>query len=480
MENYLRRWNKISYNDFKNFTYSKLFQPKFIKDLGYSIDTGKEFRDFPQISIEEYQSQLISCLIQSNISEGAKILCIGAIPEYLSNKLSADYKLYVMPNTESLFGDVSSQCVLAIGTNPYIPTSLANTFECIFTLSGLDHINFQDAKQKSAKFALTLKNMLTGSGHCYFSFESYTHKDTEALPPLAYFLFRHADIGLRSLTEFISLEEIFSDKQTGRFIRLAEEMSFMQNNTEVFQPFSYNIFLQNEPSRLETNCVSRPIDFLEKRPAYIFHHLIKCGGSSLVKNFVDWFHMEYDHILSGNDINTLSKYRFNTNLLSSDVCITSHFHYNGFYVSQRYPEILEPDSKIRLFTFVRDPLRFQTSLYYYARQKGDIDKISLSKFLMLMPNYMATLFPCTEEDYKSVIDRYFFIGILEYVQESVDILSKLCGMKSFKVKKQNISLKDEQRDLLDQRQIEEFRKLNKLDYLIYDYCVEKFNLAIRE
>ncbi|MBK6507959.1 MAG: hypothetical protein IPG02_20495 [Ignavibacteria bacterium] len=262
------------------------------------------------------------------------------------------------------------------------------------------------------------------------------------------------------------MNEIAQDKQTLRFA--FGRVSFdLKRVVGKYQCFSYNVFLIKSIAKLPTSTITKPRDYLKKNPAYIFHHLIKCGGSSLVKELDKWFSLQFDHILVGDDVNRLSKFKFNGSL-TSDICITSHFHYNGF-LGQRYPELLKAESGIRLFTFVREPLGFQISLYYFERQKGGIPNLGLIDFLETMPNFLSTLFPCTEENYREVIDRYFFIGILERMQESVDKLAKLSGKRTFIVKKENISQKDSQRDLIDDK------KLNKLDYMIYEYCVNKFD-----
>ncbi len=465
-------WAKISYNDFKNFAYSRLFQIKFIRELGYTIDTRNESIDFPNADIEFYQAFLLNCFIRSNIRYGSSILCIGSMPKYFSEDLSKDYKLFSLPEPSELINKVVSSQFVAHSPGASLPESVSKQFDCIFTMSGLDDISFSDARNSSVKLILNLKNMLAGGAHCYLTFESFPHNNEDALPPLAYFLFKHSALGLKPLIGFTDLKQVISDKQTARFKKGKGKQS---KGEEEYESFSYNLVLQNEPEQLELSTFTRPHDFLKSGSAYIFHHLIKCGGSSLVKDLVNWFGMEYDHILAGAEVNGLSRYRFNTNLLTSDLCITSHFHYNGFFVAQRYPELLDPKFNIRLFTFVREPLKFQISLYYFAKKKGDIANIPLSKFLTLMPNYMSTLFPCDEANYREVLDRYFFIGILERMQESVDKLAALSGKRGFTVKKQNVSPKDEQQDLLDDQILKEFKEINQLDYKIYDYCVEKFN-----
>lgn len=459
--------------EFSNFTYSKLFQPKFISDLGYKLTSIGDRKHFPNITAEEFQSILINCLIRSNIPEGSRLLSIGRLPDILSEDLSEDYELYVLSDAALLAESVSLCNVRSIGAMDTLPESLISTFDCAFTISGFDDLSHYFITDNINKILLNLRNILKASALCFFTFKSFVHNGIETMNSLAYYFFRFDTFGLKPMMSFTDIKDIAQDSQTGRFEAVGGKNSQVAEEA-AYRPFSYNIFLTNDSARLSLSTITKPRDYLQKNPAYIFHHLIKCGGSSLVKEFSKWFTLEFDHILVGNDVNELSKYKYNLEVLTSDVCITSHFHYNSFFVSQRYPEILTSDSGVKLFTFVRDPLSFQVSMYYFERQKGGILNVDLDDFLGLMPNFMATLFPCTEDNYKEVLDRYFFIGILERMQESVDKLAWMTNKRPFIVKKENISKKDYQKDLINEEVIERFKQLNKLDYMIYEYCLSKF------
>jgi hypothetical protein len=472
----VNKWAKILPRDFCNFTYSKNFQPKFIAELGYKLPGHDDAKALAEFSIEEYQSILVNCLIRSNIPMGRRILSIGDLPDKLFKHLSEDYEVFVLSDSRLLAETFSRHNLRCSNSETIITESMVESFDCVFTVSGLDDFSYDFATKNIVRIFYNLSNILKSSSMCLFTFESFEHKGVETVNALAYYYFQYVDLGLKPMISYTPMKEIAQDKQTLRFA-FGEQVStdFKESSRQVYQCFSYNVYLIKSIAKLPTSTITKPRDYLKKNPAYIFHHLIKCGGSSLVKELDKWFSLQFDHILVGDDVNRLSKFKYNTEVLTSDICITSHFHYNGFLVGQRYPELLKAESGIRLFTFVREPLGFQISLYYFERQKGGIPNLGLIDFLETMPNFLSTLFPCTEENYREVIDRYFFIGILERMQESVDKLAKLSGKRTFIVKKENISQKDSQRDLIDDKVIDRFKKLNKLDYMIYEYCVNKFD-----
>ena len=100
----------------------------------------------------------------------------------------------------------------------------------------------------------------------------------------------------------------------------------------------------------------------------------------------------------------------------------------------------------------------------------------LKKWLNNFNNFYAGLFNCNENNYKEVLDKYFFIGIMEEYSSSVEILSKLVGIEyNNDIPKKNISSRDNKAKQLAVDIIKDFKKRNNIDYLIYNYCLLKFN-----
>lgn len=138
-------------------------------------------------------------------------------------------------------------------------------------------------------------------------------------------------------------------------------------------------------------------------------------------------------------------------------------------------------SRYKVFTFVRDPLQVQLSLFRYEAMRNQSKTNSIEEHLSIRPNYMANRFPATLDNYKDVVDRYFFVGILEQSEASVAALASIMG-KAYKplpwVNKSSKGISPDEG--ISQELITQFRNDNALDYLIYDYCVEKFNKILAE
>ena len=221
-------------------------------------------------------------------------------------------------------------------------------------------------------------------------------------------------------------------------------------------------------------------DFLLKNPAYIFHHLIKSGGNSILSVIQKWFKMEIDREETYGDKSRFIKYKINHLNIFSDTCITSHFQYEGAFLHQRYPELIDKKEEIKIFIFIRDPLNFRISHYYYTLKDENNSDFTLEQILSCGENWISGLIPCNEFNYKEVMDKYFFIGITEKMQESFDLLADLAGKKRIKLPFANVSEKDDQVFELSKEFIDEFKKRNKLDYMIYEYCLKKFNKLLSE
>lgn len=213
------------------------------------------------------------------------------------------------------------------------------------------------------------------------------------------------------------------------------------------------------------------LDFFRADRIYVFHLQPKTGGNSVSQVLRRWFFVVGDQDRRGyeqwfvenkKDISVLRNYQ----------CLVGHFSLEGQRLPERYPEVFSSD-RFRVITFLRDPLQTRISQYYYNKrtigQEG-----SLEEFLMKSENIVARRFPCTEQDYKEVLDRYFFIGITEFLQESIDRLAALISKPRVRVGRRNVSLRDDQVSHLSPSLVEAYRSKNELDFLVYQYALEKF------
>ncbi|RLD58551.1 MAG: hypothetical protein DRJ01_12410 [Bacteroidetes bacterium] len=120
-------------------------------------------------------------------------------------------------------------------------------------------------------------------------------------------------------------------------------------------------------------------------------------------------------------------------------------------------------------------MSLRISLYYYEKTHNIINKDRLlTEELELRPNYIANILGCNTDNYKEKINSSFFIGIFEKINESFKLFVKLIESKEVTLPKENVSQKDKQEKNFTSQQIKNFKENNKLDYLIWDYCLKKY------
>jgi hypothetical protein len=213
------------------------------------------------------------------------------------------------------------------------------------------------------------------------------------------------------------------------------------------------------------------VNNLAQDGVHVFHHIPKCGGSSLLTVLEKWFVVKSDY---REDWSENYPEKQDLNLLNASHCLVGHWEVDGYYLYQRYPEIIKHDN-YRIFTFLREPLEVQLSLYSYEKKYAGRPSTTIIEHLSLRPNYLASVFPATEDNYKEILDRYFFIGILEQAQESLSQLAHLLSKPEITMP--NINKMDSRRCLREHlcpEIVEKFRHENKLDYMIYEYAVERY------
>jgi hypothetical protein len=253
------------------------------------------------------------------------------------------------------------------------------------------------------------------------------------------------------------------------------QTSFRNNPEITFKPsFSNGCYPNINRALLPGKTLTEAKIYLNKNPAFIFHHFMKCGGTTVAKSLRKWFKIIYDQLKNPQDILEYKNHRYDIENINSDTCLVGHYAYEGTYLFQRYPEAITEKNTLKTFTFIKNPLSFYVSFYYYTLNKGRLN-CKLTDFFDSNKNLLAYYLPCDESNYKEILDRYFFIGITERMQESFDKLANILNKRKIRIPHLNKSDKDEQISILTKDFIEKFKEKNKLDYMIYDYCIERFN-----
>jgi len=218
--------------------------------------------------------------------------------------------------------------------------------------------------------------------------------------------------------------------------------------------------------------------FYSGSPLYFFHHIPKSGGTSVRNALSNWFNIIPDYRPSVEETPETLKYlnnRLKLDKYNSKHCIFGHFELPGNYLHERYPEVFDDPDKYKIFTIFRDPLDLAISLYYFQiktniKNRGE----SLEEFLKRINNYTARRLPCDMNNFKHILQRYFYIGINEHMQESLDKLARILKKPKIKIPNLNRTQKDQQVLNISPDTIRIFRQNNVVDYHIYEFALKKF------
>ncbi len=489
---------------FNEFTYSKPDHMKYFLDKNYDMELYGYKVDPDDCSLKVYQDLLVFAFIKENIPSGSRMLDIGGGYSRVLKYYKDDYECWNIDKLEGLGNGPTEMNMEGIklvldymgNFNKELPD---NYFDFVFSISALEHVP-EDDPTLFIKIFQDIDRVSKEGAYIFHAFDVVIKGDYVWTNKLMLHFFQNS----KPLNDFIYLDKL---KEASDIYVMAEK--YYENNwrsstnksyEDFGKPLSYNILWKKDDGRLKFledtmefvtrkqipwSTLSKPQDYLKDNSAYVFHHIIKCGGSTVFNHLNKWFQVESDYrsyitpdeFLLFKDVNTYNKYKLNTENFTSDMCMVSHFDTMETYIHLRYPEVIQEKNKFKLFTFVREPLDLRISLYYFTFKGEDTKNLSLKDFLKSHSNLLSNQFPCDENNYKEVLDRYFFIGLVEKMQESFDKLGDLIGKKRIILSVDNKSDKDPQLEELknDTDFVNEFRERNFLDYLVYNYSKEKYS-----
>ena len=469
---------------FNWFTFSRISHIEFFNRHNYDVELFGRRIDLSECNINKFQCLLIYSFITQNIKQKARILEITESDDSdILNHFKLRYECYKLVNLNDLeikdsAGNMLIECQ-RVGESGKKEFLKKDSFDFIFSSTGIN--NLSENKENLKNILNNLNTLIKPGGFSLISFQNAAVKDKIWVHNLLYFIFEKQRFFIKIKNEFTNpntYQEItdlyyvnrnFKNKK----LQISKERIFSGEG----KYFVYNVLSRKKPTELPLVSLTKKNKLHNKKSVYVFHHLMKCGGSSLVIALNNWFILQNDYLEKSNDINFFMKYKYHIEEFTEDYCLTGHFQYEGIYLYQRYPEIFRMNDKFKIFTFIRDPLKIRISLYYYIMQQGgNNDKsFSLNNSILIENNFLSNLFPCDESNYKEVLDKYYFIGIVDKMQESFDKLADLLGKRKIKLPIVNNTIKDSQISELSDETIQEFKNKNSLDYKIYDYCLNKFS-----
>jgi hypothetical protein len=207
-------------------------------------------------------------------------------------------------------------------------------------------------------------------------------------------------------------------------------------------------------------------------PLHVFHHLPRCGGTAAKTGLRQWFRLRRDY-RDFDPAAGVSCYPepFDWRKLGSHDLLCGHWELPGYSIAERYPGLLEHPG-LRLITFVRNPLERVVSSYFYElahwgpAYAGDLDaRVAGSQ------DVMARLLGVRRPGEERALDRFWFVGLTEHLQESFDILAAMLGKPRVALERHNEAPRSGSRP--SPAAIEAFRSGN-LDLLIHERACRRF------
>lgn len=108
----------------------------------------------------------------------------------------------------------------------------------------------------------------------------------------------------------------------------------------------------------------------------------------------------------------------------------------------------------------------------FGVQRGWIVGENYDAHLLKRVGYYSTMLQCTPDNFHSIIDGYWFVGVTEHLQRGFDHIAYLLKKDRIILSKKNQTHGNE--IFFSNAAIDSFIEMNKLDFDIYNYVKDKF------
>ncbi|MGH8047289.1 MAG: hypothetical protein ACREKL_08580, partial [Chthoniobacterales bacterium] len=203
---------------------------------------------------------------------------------------------------------------------------------------------------------------------------------------------------------------------------------------------------------------------------YIFQHIPKCGGLSFARAVRKWFSIHGDwgeSYATAKQQAEFARRRLDPGALPHNAMVHGHFVSDGIRPHERYGDLIA-QGNCRLLVLLRDPLERAVSAFYHREKVGRPWKAGIEDYVLRQANGIARSLGCNHANWRGHLDGYFFIGMTEWMQASVDLLAELTGNPRRPVTHINTSPRKPHE--FGPEFLEEFRHYAALDYEIVEYA----------
>jgi hypothetical protein len=245
---------------------------------------------------------------------------------------------------------------------------------------------------------------------------------------------------------------------------------------------------------------------LATEPSFVFHHIPKTAGTSFMAVVHNWFHVFSDYEGLYKSRHEFRMHPVDLDLLSASSVLAGHWNTAISTIDLRYPA-LKGNPRFQFFSFLRDPLEMNISMFNYRWKMDPADcrkhkrYDNLSNYLASTNNVVSKLMGCDPVNFKKVLERYYFIGITERMEDSIVLYKKktldmlrifpdssmakrqICIIENkpdIQQQRLNVVSRQQDKDIIPEDELKDFKRRNALDYILYESAIKKLEESLSE